>query len=223
MNAMTGCAALLAAAVGPTTACRVRRPSKAKRVLDLVLVALALPVLLPLFAGIAVAIRLTSPGPVFFVQARVGLGGQAFGMVKFRSMVADAEARRTEVLGLSDRAGLCFKARKDPRITGVGRILRRASLDELPQLINVVRGEMSLVGPRPALAEEVAGYPAAALERLAVVPGITGPWQVAGRADLGFAEMVTLDVQYVRHATLATDLAILCRTLRAVTSGRGAY
>lgn len=200
-----------------------RAPSRAKRAVDLGLIALSLPVLLPIFAAIALAIRLTSPGPVFFVQPRVGQGGKLFGMVKFRSMVADAEARRAEVLAQSDRAGLCFKAKEDPRITPVGRLLRRSSLDELPQLINVVKGEMSLVGPRPALPEEVAAYPAPALERLAVLPGITGPWQVAGRANLGFDEMVALDVDYVRHAGLGTDLAILVQTVRAVASGRGAY
>ena len=178
---------------------------------------------MPVFAVIALAIKLTSPGPVFFVQTRVGLGGRPFGMVKFRSMVVDAETRRAAVLGSSDRAGLCFKAKDDPRITPVGRILRRASLDELPQLWNVVTGEMSLVGPRPALPEEVAAYPLAAMERLSVLPGITGAWQVAGRADLGFDEMVALDLDYARNAGLATDLKLLAQTVRAVASGRGAY
>lgn len=196
---------------------------RAKRVLDILLVFLALPMLLPIFALVAVAIRATSQGPVFFVQSRVGRGGNRFGMLKFRSMVADAEARRNEVLSASDRAGLCFKSKDDPRITRVGRILRRTSLDELPQLINVLKGEMSLVGPRPALPDEVSAYPAAAMERLAVLPGITGPWQVAGRADLGFDEMVALDVAYVRSAGLMTDLRILVQTVRAVLSGRGAY
>lgn len=196
---------------------------RAKRLLDLGLILLALPVLLPLFALIALAIRLDSRGPVFFVQTRIGKGATGFGMIKFRSMVADAEARRAEVLGQSDRDGLCFKAKEDPRITRVGRVLRRSSLDELPQLINVLKGEMSLVGPRPALPEEVAAYPAPAMERLAVLPGITGPWQVAGRADLGFDEMVALDVAYVRRAGLGTDLRILLATVRAVASGRGAY
>ena len=222
MNALTGFSAFL---MPPPAADRsaVRAPSRAKRGLDLVLVALAVPVLVPLVLAIALAIKVTSRGPVFFRQTRVGQGGQPFGMVKFRSMVVDAEARRAEVLGQSDRAGLCFKAKDDPRVTRVGRILRRASLDELPQLFNVVKGEMSLVGPRPALPEEVAAYPVAALERLAVLPGITGPWQVAGRATLGFDEMVALDIGYVRSATLATDMAILAKTVRAVASGRGAY
>lgn len=223
MNAMTGFAAFLPGQLLPGLALRQRPSSPAKRMLDVALIALALPTLLPIFALIALAIRLSSPGPVFFVQRRVGKGGQEFGMVKFRSMVVDAEARRAEVLGKSDRAGLCFKSKDDPRITPVGRLLRRASLDELPQLWNVLKGDMSLVGPRPALPEEVAAYPAAALERLAVLPGITGPWQVAGRANLGFDEMIALDVAYVRHASLTTDLGILVKTVKAVASGRGAY
>lgn len=196
---------------------------RGKRVLDVALVLLALPALVPVFLAIALAIKLTSRGPVFFVQTRVGQGAMPFGMVKFRSMVADAEARRDEVLAASDREGLCFKAKADPRITAIGRVLRRASLDELPQLINVLKGEMSLVGPRPALPEEVAAYPTRAMGRLAVLPGITGPWQVAGRADLGFDQMIELDLAYARRATLATDLSILLATVRAVISGRGAY
>jgi lipopolysaccharide/colanic/teichoic acid biosynthesis glycosyltransferase len=194
-----------------------------KRVLDLGLILIALPVLFVCFVALALAVRLTSRGPVFFVQTRVGRHGVPFGMVKFRSMVVDAEKLRADVLALDDRQGLCFKAKADPRITPVGRLLRRASLDELPQLINVLRGDMSLVGPRPALPEEVAAYPAEALERLAVLPGITGAWQVAGRADLSFEQMVALDVGYVRTATLMTDLHLLAQTVRAVASGRGAY
>ena len=223
MNALPGFASVLPGQLVTGLALRVRAASRGKRALDLVLITLALPVLLPVFAVIALAIKLTSPGPVFFVQTRVGLGGRPFGMVKFRSMVVDAETRRAAVLGSSDRAGLCFKAKDDPRITQVGRILRRASLDELPQLWNVVTGEMSLVGPRPALPEEVAAYPLAAMERLSVLPGITGAWQVAGRADLGFDEMVALDLDYARNAGLATDLKLLAQTVRAVASGRGAY
>lgn len=223
MNAMTAFAAYLPGQLLSGFSLPERAPSRVKRALDIALVVLALPVLLPVFAAIALAIKLGSKGPVFFVQTRIGQGGRPFGMVKFRSMVVDAEARRAEVLGQSDRAGLCFKAKDDPRITPVGRLLRRASLDELPQLFNVLKGEMSLVGPRPSLPEEVAAYPAPALERLAVLPGITGPWQVAGRANLGFDEMVALDIGYVRHATLATDLLLLAKTVRAVASGRGAY
>ncbi len=223
MNALTGFASRLPLALGARLSVLPARVVWAKRGLDLALVLLALPVLLPVFLVIGCAIRLGSKGPVFFVQTRVGKDGVPFGMVKFRSMVVDAEARRAEVLAQSDRAGLCFKAKDDPRITKVGRVLRRTSLDELPQLINVLKGEMSLVGPRPALPQEVAAYPAPAMERLAALPGITGPWQVAGRADLGFDEMVALDVDYVRKAGFVTDLVILAKTVGAVTSGRGAY
>jgi lipopolysaccharide/colanic/teichoic acid biosynthesis glycosyltransferase len=194
-----------------------------KRPLDLTLVMLGLLAIWPLLLAIAVAVRLSGPGPVFFVQTRIGRGGVPFGIIKFRSMHADAEARRAALLAQSDREGLCFKARKDPRITPVGRVLRRLSLDELPQIFNVLRGEMSLVGPRPALPEEVRAYPACALERLAVLPGITGLWQVSGRAEVGFDDMVRMDVAYARDGRLSNDLSILARTAGAVLSGRGAY
>lgn len=194
-----------------------------KRPLDVILVVLGLFAVLPVFLVIAIAIKATSPGPVFFVQTRVGRNGRTFGMIKFRSMYRDAEARRAALLENSDRAGICFKSRNDPRITPVGRILRRLSLDELPQVFNVLKGDMSLVGPRPALPEEVAAYPARAMGRLAALPGITGLWQVSGRADIGFDDMVDLDLAYVRDASLATDIAILFRTVGAVFTGRGAY
>ncbi|THD82301.1 sugar transferase [Aliigemmobacter aestuarii] len=194
-----------------------------KRLLDLTLTLPGLLALAPLFLAIALAVRLTSPGPVFFIQTRIGRGGRPFGMIKFRSMYRDAEARRAALLAHSDRPGLCFKARNDPRVTPVGRILRRLSLDELPQLFNVVAGQMSLVGPRPALPEEVAAYPARALGRLSVLPGITGPWQVSGRAEVGFDAMVEMDLGYARDPSLWADLTLLARTLSAVVSGRGAY
>ena len=194
-----------------------------KRPLDLALTLPGLIALLPVFLIVALAIKLTSPGPVFFVQTRVGLLGKTFGILKFRSMYQDAEARRAAVLATSDREGLCFKSRNDPRITPIGRFLRRFSIDELPQLFNVVKGDMSLVGPRPALPEEVENYPLAALERLAVLPGITGVWQVSGRAEIGFDEMVELDIGYVRQGGLFSDLSILARTAGAVIGGRGAF
>ncbi len=209
--------------------CDLARPAPAprcpgaKRCLDLTLTILALIALWPLLAAIAVAVALSSPGPVFFVQTRVGLGGRAFGMIKFRSMYADAEARRAELAGRSDRAGLCLKLRRDPRITPVGRLLRRCSLDELPQLFNVLKGEMSLVGPRPALPEEVAAFPERAHRRHLVLPGITGLWQVSGRADIGFEDMIDLDLAYVRSVSVKTDLVVLVKTVGAVVSGRGAY
>jgi lipopolysaccharide/colanic/teichoic acid biosynthesis glycosyltransferase len=180
-------------------------------------------VLWPLFAIIALAVRLSGPGPVFFVQTRIGRNGQPFGMIKFRSMHADAEARRAALLAQSDREGICFKVRNDPRVTRVGRVLRRLSLDELPQVFNVLRGEMSLVGPRPALPEEVRAYPARAMERLSVLPGITGVWQVSGRAEIGFDEMVQMDIAYARDGRLSRDIGILFRTFRAVVSAHGAY
>lgn len=194
-----------------------------KRPLDLFLVTAGLAVIWPLLLVIALAVRWSGPGPVFFVQTRIGLNGQPFGMIKFRSMHADAEARRAALLAQSDREGICFKSRNDPRITRVGRILRRLSLDELPQIFNVLRGEMSLVGPRPALPEEVRAYPAHAMERLSALPGITGVWQVSGRAEVGFDEMVKMDIAYARDGRLSRDLAILLRTVRAVISGHGAY
>ena len=194
-----------------------------KRGLDLTLTCALLAAVWPLLILIAAAVRLSSPGPVFFVQTRIGLGGAPFRMIKFRSMHADADRRRAEVAALSDREGICLKVRKDPRITPVGRLLRRSSLDELPQLFNVLAGDMSLVGPRPALPEEVALYPAEAHGRHAVLPGITGPWQVSGRADIGFSEMIALDIDYARRASILLDLTILLRTVRAVTDGRGAY
>lgn len=194
-----------------------------KRGLDLTLTCALLAAVWPLLILIAAAVRLSSPGPVFFVQTRIGLGGAPFRMIKFRSMYADADRRRAEVAALSDREGICLKVRNDPRITPVGRFLRRASLDELPQLFNVLAGDMSLVGPRPALPEEVALYPAEAHGRHAVLPGITGPWQVSGRADIGFSEMIALDIDYARRASIRLDLTILLRTVRAVTDGKGAY
>jgi lipopolysaccharide/colanic/teichoic acid biosynthesis glycosyltransferase len=168
-------------------------------------------------------VRCTSPGPAFFVQTRVGRDGARFGMVKFRSMYADAEMRRAALLADSDREGVCFKMKDDPRVTPLGRFLRRSSLDELPQLFNVLWGDMSLVGPRPALPQEVARYPEHAMGRLSVLPGITGVWQVSGRAEVSFEDMVAMDLAYARGHSVAGDLAILWRTLGVVLTGRGAY
>jgi lipopolysaccharide/colanic/teichoic acid biosynthesis glycosyltransferase len=181
---------------------------------------LALPVLVPVVLILMLLVRLSSRGPVYFLQTRIG---RSFRMVKFRSMYPDAEARRAAVLALSDRAGACFKAKSDPRVTAMGRWLRRASLDELPQLWSVLVGDMSLVGPLPALPEEVAIYPAQAMRRLDGLPGLTGLWQVSGRADLGFDEMVALDLAYLGAASPSTDLRILWRTFGAVAMARGAY
>jgi len=201
------------------------RPDRlcAKRSMDIVLSSLILLAIWPVLLVIGLAVAVTSAGPVFFVQTRVGLNGTTFRMIKFRSMYRDAEARRAEMLALSDREGLCLKLRKDPRITPVGRVLRRWSLDELPQVFNVLKGDMSLVGPRPALVEEVRAYPEHAHLRHRVRPGITGFWQVSGRADVSFDDMIGLDLAYVREASVLTDLGVMLRTVGAVASGKGAY
>jgi exopolysaccharide biosynthesis WecB/TagA/CpsF family protein len=199
------------------------RTATRKRVLDLTLTTLGLIPLLPVFATIALAIKLDSRGPVFFSQERVGKDGRTFRMLKFRSMVKDAGAMRAALLDSSDRDGICFKSRHDPRVTRVGRLLRRTSLDELPQILNVLMGQMSLVGPRPALPEETRAYPERALERLSVKPGLTGLWQVSGRADIGFDKMVDMDVAYARSRSVLLDLILIALTFRAVISGRGAY
>jgi exopolysaccharide biosynthesis WecB/TagA/CpsF family protein len=194
-----------------------------RRLLDVSVSGGALLMLSPLLALTALAIKCDSRGPVLFKQTRVGRNGKTFSMYKFRSMSVDAEAKRNEVLATSDREGVCFKSRNDPRITRVGRFIRRFSVDELPQILNVLRGEMSIVGPRPALPCEVAAYPARALGRLAVKPGITGVWQVSGRADIGFDKMIDMDLAYASSRTILLDIILILMTFRAVVSARGAY
>lgn len=211
------------AVVSPDSAVPTLAPRRYKRVLDISLILLALPVLLPVLVLLALAVKLSSRGPVLFFQTRIGLNGARFRMVKFRSMYPDAEARRAALLAQSQRQGICFKQKNDPRVTPVGRFLRRSSLDELPQLWNVLVGDMSLVGPRPALPEEVALYTPEAAKRLAGLPGLTGLWQVSGRADLSFEDMVALDVAYLQTASLRSDISLILRTFGAVASGRGAY
>jgi exopolysaccharide biosynthesis polyprenyl glycosylphosphotransferase len=183
--------------------------------------ALGLLVLAPLLAVVAVAIRLDSPGPAIFRQTRVGRGGVPFTILKFRTMCQDAESMTAELA--SDGNGVLFKMRQDPRVTRVGQVLRRYSIDELPQLINVVRGEMALVGPRPALPSEEAVFDGDPVRRLAVAPGITGLWQVSGRSDLSWSESVRLDLDYVDNWSLGLDLMILARTVGAVFRHSGAY
>jgi exopolysaccharide biosynthesis polyprenyl glycosylphosphotransferase len=177
----------------------------------------------PLLLAIALLVRVTSPGPVLFRQVRVGRDGRKFRIVKFRSMYVDAEARLAEVRHLNEHDGVLFKIRNDPRVTPVGRWLRRFSLDELPQLLNVLAGQMSLVGPRPPLPQEVAAYAADVRRRLAVKPGMTGLWQVSGRSDLPWEEAVRLDLRYVENWSLSLDLVILLRTMTAVVRSSGAY
>jgi lipopolysaccharide/colanic/teichoic acid biosynthesis glycosyltransferase len=168
-------------------------------------------------------VRLDSEGPGVFVQTRVGVGGRTFRMFKLRSMHCNAEAALDALLADNESDGALFKIRRDPRVTRVGYWLRRSSLDELPQLFNVLRGEMSLVGPRPALPSEVATYDETARRRLVVKPGITGLWQVSGRADLLWDESLRLDLYYADNWRLVDDFSIAARTLRAVTQARGAY
>lgn len=194
-----------------------------KRLLDIGLSLGALITLSPMWLMILLAIRLESKGAPVFTQTRVGRSGKAFTIYKFRSMAQDSEAQRAALLNSSDRDGICFKAKKDPRVTRIGRVLRRYSLDELPQILNVLKGDMSIVGPRPALPEEVAAYPNRALGRLDVKPGLTGLWQVSGRADIGFDQMIEMDLAYAKSRSVLLDLILIWLTFRAVLSGRGAY
>jgi exopolysaccharide biosynthesis polyprenyl glycosylphosphotransferase len=194
-----------------------------KSVLDRAGAVLLLVLLSPVLLACCLLVRLDSRGPAFFVQTRVGRAGKPFRMYKLRSMCTGAEAERRLLEDENESDGALFKLRRDPRVTRVGRWLRRSSLDELPQLINVVRGDMSLVGPRPALPEEVAKYDDATRRRLAVKPGITGLWQVSGRSDLSWEESVRLDLFYADNVRLLDDLAITARTVVAVTQRRGAY
>jgi exopolysaccharide biosynthesis polyprenyl glycosylphosphotransferase len=194
-----------------------------KRLMDFTLATLALTVASPVLLSIAVAIKLDTPGPVFFRQERTGRGGQPFSIFKFRSMTADAWEQRDAVAHLSDSEGPLFKMQNDPRVTRVGAFIRKTSLDELPQLINVVRGEMSLVGPRPLPTHESDLLDGAALARLDVKPGITGLWQVCGRSDLTYADLQHLDSVYVRSWSLVWDLRIMIQTPRVVFGRSGAY
>ncbi|WP_233159742.1 sugar transferase [Pseudonocardia sp. MH-G8] len=193
-----------------------------KELLDRIAALLLLVLLAPVLLVVAVAVAFDG-GPVFFRQARVGVGGREFKMIKFRSMVPNGDELRAELLESNEGAGPMFKMRSDPRVTCVGRTLRRFSLDELPQLLNVVGGTMSLVGPRPPLPVEVAGYAPEARRRLLVKPGMTGLWQVSGRSDLSWEETLRLDLRYVENWTLALDARILVLTARAVLRGDGAY
>ena len=190
---------------------------------DRVIAALALFVLSPVLLVLAALIKLDSRGPVFFRQTRSGVGGAPFSLVKFRSMVEEAEDLLIDLTDKNESGGVLFKIRRDPRVTRVGRILRRLSLDELPQLWNVLTGEMSLVGPRPPLPSEVELYAEDARRRLLVKPGLTGLWQVSGRSDLSWEESVRLDLYYVENWSLVMDLMIIVRTVGAVVAGRGAY
>ncbi|MGE5286774.1 MAG: sugar transferase [Micromonosporaceae bacterium] len=194
-----------------------------KEIFDRVVAGIALVLLSPLLATLAAAIRLADNGPALFTQTRVGKDGSPFKLYKFRTMVVDAEQRLAELRASNDFDGVLFKMRRDPRITAVGARLRKWSMDELPQLINVVRGEMSLVGPRPALPDEAAQYADHVRRRLVVKPGLTGMWQVNGRSDLSWDESVRLDLRYVENWSFALDLQILWKTFSVIFRGSGAY
>ncbi len=194
-----------------------------KGAMDRVIAALMLLVLSPVLLATALLIKLDSRGPVFFRQTRSGVGGAPFQLVKFRSMVDAAEDLLIDLTDRNESGGVLFKIRRDPRVTRVGRVLRRFSIDELPQLWNVLIGEMSLVGPRPPLPSEVEMYEEDARRRLLVKPGLTGLWQVSGRSDLSWDESVRLDLYYVENWSFVLDLTIIARTVGAVVAGRGAY
>ena len=194
-----------------------------KRIIDLTISLIGLVVLWPVFLLIGIAIKIDSPGPIFFKQERVGEDHRTFQIVKFRTMRKGAEEELDDLLEVNEADGPIFKIRDDPRVTSMGHFLRRTSLDELPQLINVIRGEMSLVGPRPPIPEEVAHYKPWHMKRLSVPPGITGLWQVSGRSNLAFDEMVLLDLYYIEHWSPWMDLALLLRTVPKVMAREGAY
>jgi exopolysaccharide biosynthesis polyprenyl glycosylphosphotransferase len=194
-----------------------------KRFFDLVLSCLALPIFLPMIVVTAVAIKLSSPGPVFFKQVRVGKWGKPFDCYKFRSMYVDAEQRKTGLMHLNEADQIVFKMKRDPRVTGVGRIIRKLSIDELPQIFNVIKGDMSLVGPRPPVPYEVENYKYEHILRLNAVPGLTGLQQVSGRSELEFKRWVELDLQYIEEQSLIKDIEIILKTIPAVITGRGAY
>lgn len=194
-----------------------------KRSTDLAVSISLLTLFLPIIPVVALLIRLDSPGPIFFRQKRVGKNGKTFNFYKFRSMVSGAEGVIDTLRPLSSADGPVFKIKDDPRITRVGRFLRRSSLDELPQLINVLRGEMSVVGPRPNLPSEVSQYLPWQRRRLDVTPGITCFWQIAGRSHIGFQEWMRLDLEYVRARNYVTDLKIMFKTIPAVIARKGAY
>ena len=196
----------------------------AKRIMDITVSLTALIILLPLFAIVAAAIKLTSKGNAMYWQERVGLDGKIIMFPKFRSMVTDADKLKDKIIAGNDhKNSVTFKMKKDPRVTAVGRIIRKLSIDELPQLWLVLKGDMSLVGPRPALPREVKEYTAAQRERLTVVPGLTCIWQVSGRGDIAFEQQVEMDKEYIEKRSILLDLKLLVLTVPAVLTGKGAY
>ncbi|MFB8001187.1 sugar transferase [Nocardia sp. NPDC056000] len=200
-----------------------RAKSFGKAVFDFVFATLALLAVSPVMIAIALMVKFTSPGPVFYRSERIGLNGEPFRMIKFRSMCEDADKELHNLQAENEGSGLLFKMREDPRVTPIGRVLRRLSLDELPQFINVIRGEMSVVGPRPPMRSEVERYDGKVRRRLLVKPGVTGLWQVSGRSDLSWEEAVRLDLSYVENWSMVQDLMIIKRTIFAVARSDGAY
>jgi len=195
----------------------------AKRVFDIVFAMTMLVLLSPVWLIAAVLVRITSPGHAIFRQSRVGQHGTPFTCLKLRTMVPEAHSLKVEIVDQNETTGPVFKIRADPRIIPIGRALRKFSIDELPQLVNVLKGEMSIVGPRPALPEEVEKYSPHQRGRLAVKPGLTCLWQVSGRSNIGFDEWVELDLEYIRRRNFWFDLWLILLTIPAVLSGRGAY
>lgn len=194
-----------------------------KRAFDLIVGSGILLLLLPVIPLVALMIRFDSEGPVFYRQQRIGMGGRPFRFYKFRSMRADSDRLRADLEARNELTGPVFKIKNDPRVTAVGQFLRRSSLDEIPQIFNVLKGDMSIVGPRPALPGEVARYEAWHRRRLDVKPGITCLWQVAGRSHVDFDEWMRLDIEYMSRRSLRTDVAIFVKTIPAVIARRGAY
>ena len=202
---------------------RSRRSLVVKRTIDVVGSTVGIVIFSPLFLLLIIAVKLTSRGPAFFVQDRCGYRGRVFRFYKFRTMVVDAEQRKAELEHLNEMTGPVFKIARDPRITRLGAILRKTSLDELPQLLNVLKGDMSLVGPRPPIPDEVERYTARQAQRLSVIPGITGLWQVSGRNEIAdFDEWIQLDLEYARRSSFLFDVKILLKTVVVVALGKGA-
>lgn len=202
----------------------IRLTKAVKRAFDFLLALIFLIALAPVFILTAVAVYLESPGPIFFRQVRVGKDGKLFSFFKFRSMIPDADKQKTILHHQNESSdGVIFKMKSDPRVTRVGRFIRKFSIDELPQFFNVLRGDMSLVGPRPALPEEVIQYTLEQRKRLHVLPGITCIWQVSGRSEIPFSGQVRLDLQYIQSTSIRQDIIILAKTIPAVLGGKGAY
>jgi exopolysaccharide biosynthesis polyprenyl glycosylphosphotransferase len=209
--------------VDPQFPCKQVPYDAAKRAFDLIVAVMMLILASPIMVCAALLVKLTSKGPVLFKQIRVGRGGRHFWCFKFRSMCVDAEAKKQKLMHLNEASGPVFKIKRDPRVTPVGYYLRKFSIDELPQLFNVLRGEMSIVGPRPPLPVEVDHYTAHQRGRLAVRPGLTCLWQVSGRSSIGFEQWVELDLQYIDTMSLKNDIMIVLQTVPAVLKGSGAH